>query len=586
MRLIELTANKASFRTVRFNETGLTLIVGRKSDPTDTSREHSTNGVGKSLLLYLVNFCLGSKVNKELEEKLPEWEFTLTFDMDGRRRMVTRSTENQNSVALDGDTVPLTEYTDEFLGRRLFGLGEPRMKYLTFRSLIGLFLRVGKPAYMAEDQITDRETPYAKQLRACYLLGLDEKLADTKRELKEELDRLQELRKQFKKDSLLRDYFLGDRDVDLELHDLEEEIETLQRQATQFQVADNYEQIAADAEETRRIWQRARNELNSLQSSQRQIEASLAEQPDVSVDDVREMYETAQVELPEAVQRRLDEVTAFHQELVVSRSRRLTSEKHNIERRIEELIVEIARLDEKKDEYYQFLGTHGALQEYEAIHNKLSDCQRRADRLREFQRMEQECQERSQETKLQMSQENIRATEFLKAAKPMTEEISERFRSMARRMWPNHTCGLVVHNNEGENKVRFDIDARIQGDASDGIGETKIFCFDMTILLGRKNHTMPFLMHDNRLYQGIDPRQCAELFEIADELCRESDCQYIASLNEDKLTAIKANMEDPSRFDPLFTQNTVLELTDDTDEGKLLGITVDLLYDSPRKRGE
>ena len=136
------------------------------------------------------------------------------------------------------------------------------------------------------------------------------------------------------------------------------------------------------------------------------------------------------------------------------------------------------------------------------------------------------------------------------------------------------------------NKTRFDIDARIQGDASDGIGETKIFCFDMTVLLGRKNHKLSFLMHDNRLYQGIDPRQCAQLFEIADELCRESGCQYIASLNEDKLAAINDNVEDPSRFEALFTRSTVLELTDDTDEGKLLGITVDLLYDSHKSRNE
>jgi uncharacterized protein YydD (DUF2326 family) len=586
MRLIELTANNASFRTVRFNETGLTLVVGKKSDPTDTSREHSTNGVGKSLLLYLVSFCLGSKANKALHQKLPAWEFTLKFELDGNRHTVTRSTGTQNSVTLDGDAVSLTQYTEDFLGKQLFGLSEPRMKYLTFRSLIGLFLRVGKPAYMAEDQISDRETPFARQLRACYLLGLDEKLANKKRELKEELDRLEKLRKQFETDTVLRDYLQGDRNIDLELRDLLEQIDTLQRQAAQFQVADNYEQIAADAEETRRIWQRSRNSLNSLQSSQRQIEASLAEQPDVSVDDVREMYERAQVQLPEAVRKRLDEVTAFHQELVESRSRRLIREKHDIERRIEELTVEISHLDEKKDKYYKFLGTHGALQEYEALHNRLSDCQRRADRLREFQRMEEDCQRRSQQTKLQMSQENIRATEFLTAAKPLTDEINDRFRSMARRMWPNHTCGLVMHNNEGENKVRFDIDSRIQGDASDGIGESKIFCFDMTVLLGRKNHNMRFLMHDNRLYQGVDPRQCAELFEIADELCRASGCQYIASLNEDKLTAIRANMEDPLRFDPLFRQNTVLELTDDADEGKLLGITVDLQYDNPMNREE
>ena len=148
MRLIELTANQETFRTVRFNETGLTLVVGKKSDPTDTSREHSTNGVGKSLLLYLVSFCLGSKVNKELKEKLPKWEFALTFEVGGKRRTVTRSTENQNSVTLDGEKASLKQYTDELLGRQLFGLREPRMKYLTFRSLLGLFLRLGKPAYM------------------------------------------------------------------------------------------------------------------------------------------------------------------------------------------------------------------------------------------------------------------------------------------------------------------------------------------------------------------------------------------------------------------------------------------------------
>lgn len=338
------------------------------------------------------------------------------------------------------------------------------MKYLTFRSLIGLFLRLGKPAYMSEDQIRNGEPLFAKQLRGSYLLGLDETLADKKRELREEHERLESIRKQFKKDSLLRDYFQGDRDVDLELDDLDEEIETLQKQAADFQVAENYKQISADAEDTRRAWQRARNELDSLQSSQRQIEASLTEQPDVSTDDVRQMYETAQVELPDAVQKRLDEVTAFHQELVESRSRRLTSEKHGIERRIEELKAEIQSLDAKKDQYYQFLGSHGALQEYEALHNKLSDCQRRADRLREFRRLEQEYQERSQHNKLKMSQENIRTTEYLKAAKTLTDEMNDRFRSMARRIWPKHTCGLVVHNNEGENKVRFDIDARIQGD--------------------------------------------------------------------------------------------------------------------------
>ena len=586
MRLIELSANRESFRTVRFNESGLTLVVGKKSDPDDTSREHSTNGVGKSLLLYLVSFCLGSAENKELQEKLPEWEFTLVFELRGKKRVVTRSTDKQKSVTVDGQIETLKRYTDEILGRDVFGIGEPRLKFLTFRSLIGLFLRLGKPAYISEDQVVRSEKSYSRLLRGTYLLGLDEHLADRKRELREEQERLKAIRSQFKKDSLLRDYFHGDRDVDLELNDLDEEVRNLEQQATDFRVAENYEQVASEAETTRQDWQRARNELNSLHSSLRQIEASLVEQPDVSADDVRTMYESARVELPESIRKQLDEVSAFHRDLVESRARRLTGEKHRIERRVDELTSQIEKLDQAKDDYYRFLGSHGALQEYEVLHGRLADLKRRADRLREFQQLERECQERSQKNKLEMSQENIRTSEYLKSAKSLTDGINESFRAMARRIWPNHTCGLVVHNNDGENLIRFDIDARIQGDASDGVSETKIFCFDMTVLLGHQNHHMRFLMHDNRLYQGIDPRQCAELFRIADEFTRKRGFQYIATLNDANLSAIRDNMEDPSDFDRLFTDNTVLELTDDSDAGKLLGITVDLIYDQPRKRSE
>lgn len=68
-------------------------------------------------------------------------------------------------------------------------------------------------------------------------------------------------------------------------------------------------------------------------------------------------------------------------------------------------------------------------------------------------------------------------------------------------------------------------------------------------------------------------------FRIAHEVARENGCQYLASLNESNLTAIREKMEDPSEFGPLFTEDTVPELTDDSDEGELLGITVDLIYD-------
>ena len=54
MRLIRLSANRESFKPVMFNETGLTLIVGSKTKGGETY-----NGVGKSLIVALLHFCLG-----------------------------------------------------------------------------------------------------------------------------------------------------------------------------------------------------------------------------------------------------------------------------------------------------------------------------------------------------------------------------------------------------------------------------------------------------------------------------------------------------------------------------------------------
>jgi len=582
MRLLELTANRDSFRTVTFNKTGLSLIVGKKSDPDDRSREHSTNGVGKSLLLYLISFCFGAKENPELEENLSGWEYTLAFEANGERRTVTRSTNAQKLLKLDDKEIGLSEFNERF-GHELFGLTQP-VKYLTFRSLLGLFLRQGKAAYISYDQIGNGEQAYAKQLRSSYLMGLDEQLVDKKRELREEWQRLDDLRKQFERDSFLRDYFIGDKDAGLELKDLEEEVDKLQKEAGEFRVADNYEDMAARAEKTRQAWRKTRNDVSGLQSSLRQIEASLTEQPDLSTEAVQAMYEAASIELPEMVTQRLEDVTKFHRDLIDSRNRRLTSEKHRIERRLTSLEAELITLDTAKDDYYQFLGSHGALDEYEALLTRIGELQRQSDRLQEFQRLQQERQERSQKNTLEMSEENIRATEYLKAAKSLTDSFNDRFRSMARRIWPGKTCGLIVRNNEGKNKIRFDIDARIQADASDGVSESKIFCFDTALLFGLQNHSLNFLMHDNRLYPGIDPRQRAELFRIAHELCVEQGCQYIASLNEDNLSGMRDIME-KEEYDTLLKSATVLELTDDSDEGKLLGITVDLNYDNPKKKG-
>jgi uncharacterized protein YydD (DUF2326 family) len=56
MQLISVRANKASFHPVVFNKTGLSFIVAKQKNPESSEDGKTYNGVGKSLLVRIINF--------------------------------------------------------------------------------------------------------------------------------------------------------------------------------------------------------------------------------------------------------------------------------------------------------------------------------------------------------------------------------------------------------------------------------------------------------------------------------------------------------------------------------------------------
>ena len=254
-----------------------------------------------------------------------------------------------------------------------------------------------------------------------------------------------------------------------------------------------------------------------------------------------------------------------------------TSEKLKVESKIEAQKLELNKQKNEMNRLMQYLGNHGALSEYNALLERYGEEKRKLERLVDFENLYQEFEDRSQANELEMSKENIKATDYLKLTKKHREKINDLFRSLAKRIWPSSTSGLLVQNDTGDNQIRFEIEPKIQSDSSDGVGETKIFCFDMTVLLHQQNHHMNCLIHDNRLYPGIDPRQRSELFRIAHEKTKEAGMQYIAALNQDNIDSMKSEMSE-KEYSNLISNNTILELTDDSDAGKLLGVTIELGY--------
>lgn len=107
MKLISLEANHSSFHKIYFKD-GVNIIIGKQVGPRNKNDGNTYNGVGKSLILHLIHFCLGSNKIESLSRKLQGWEFSLKFEINGEKYCSSRNTDNQNEISFSGETLKVS----------------------------------------------------------------------------------------------------------------------------------------------------------------------------------------------------------------------------------------------------------------------------------------------------------------------------------------------------------------------------------------------------------------------------------------------------------------------------------------------
>ena len=576
MRLLALSANVSTFRPVTFHRTGLSLVVAeqRSRDASETY-----NGVGKTLLLELLHYCLGSRRIPALKQHLRGWVFALTIEIAGVEHTVSRPTDEPNAVRLNGQDISLNRLR-EFLERAALET-ESSIPRLSFRSVVPRFIRSGKSAYTEFRYASEGESkqPYDSMLKSAFLLGLDTAPARKKLELRKRQESLTETMKQLQQEPLFAE-LLAEDTLEIELVALKEQAVRLQNDLEAFQVAADYHEIEQEANRIKRKLDGHRRQTIKLSEAIAQIGRSLETKGELPVERVVGLYREAKVALPEAVQRRIEDVVAFQKELQQKRWLRLSQERQRLDAELRHEQQLVKSMSIELDLKLRYLNEHRALDEYIAVSHKLTEVREKMVKVESGRALRESVDRELKRIKLDLAEENIRTDEYLSSIKRPTEEAGVMFRSFARELYGNTPSGLLIDNDAGENQLRYRIDAHIASDASEGINEAKIFCFDMVILSLRRGHRMQFQAHDSTLFSPVDPRQTLQMFRIAERVCREQGCQYIATLNSHDIGAIRqqTSIED-EEFDRLFGDSkVVLRLTDESPATKLLGIDVDMNY--------
>ena len=585
----KLTANKSSFHPVEFNA-GLNVIVAKRTK--EATKKDTRNGLGKSTLIEIIDFCLGSRhhTGRGLCIKpLQEWAFTLDITLAGKRVRATRAVESPNRIVVDGPTDGWNEQPDQdqetgdryfnlvrwktLLGWAMFGLrtSYDELKYRpSYRSLISYLIRRGAVAYDEPFRHFRQQATWDSQLHIAYLLGLNWEVVSRWQVLRDEEEMISTFAKAVESGAVQSiTGTVGE--LEAKRVQLDAQLKRDGAALASFQVHPQYEELQAEANTlTKEIHDLANANVSDRRRLSR-YEESVADEAAPNANELERVYAEANLAFPEGLKRTLEDAKGFHTRVLHNRRAFLQAEIRRLERQIEDRDVRARTLMDQRAEALKVLHTHGALQEFTELQSRLS--------------VTKEMLERVSSQIDDIKKISARQRDIIVTRANLSEE-AERDREERRSLWSEAISLFNEHSEalyESPGRLVIDIDqtgyrfdVEIQRSESGGIGKMKVFCFDLMLLQlqQRHQHGINFLIHDSVIFDGVDSRQRALSLERAAEVTSSQRLQYICTVNSDMIPS-----EDFSPgFD--FKSYVCLELSDRDPSGSLLGIR----FQTPKKR--
>ena len=577
-----IKCDNPSFKTIEFKSGFNVILAERKEGSTE---KDSRNGLGKSTLIEIIHFCLGGSKGETLKKtQLEGWTFTLDLDIAGKRYSISRNTsKGKGNIVIDGDCsdwalkpsidkktgkqIISTDNWNKVLGTLIFGLQAEydEQKYVpTFRSLISYFIRrnghVG--GFLSPFEQYKKQKEWDIQVNNAFLLELGWEYSSKLQILKDRVTVLAQI-KQEAKTGILAHLIGTIGEVEALKIRLEAQVSEEGDQLTNFKVHPQYSKIEEEANElTGKI-----HELVNLDIDNKRLleyyEASLKEEIDAKPDSVEKIYREAGLVLPDITKKQITDVLAFHKQVVANRKEFLNSEITRIKNDIARSEQELQNLTGRRTELMQVLQKHGALQEYNSLqtnHQKaiaeLKDVNIRLENLKKFE---------TGKSAIVVDQELIyqQANSDLGERKLQKERAVLLFNSNSEALYSEP--GTLSIDFE---KTGFKFNVKIERSGSHGIGNMKIFCYDLLLaqLWAQKEMNPGVLIHDSILFADVDERQKAHALELAAKESERLGFQYICTMNSDTIPS--AAFSKDFNFDK-YVRN---KFSDATDDGGLLGI--------------
>lgn len=510
-------------QNINFNLKGLSLIFGDVEKPQDKGL--TSNSLGKTLLLRLIDLIFGASLKSDLAKSLSEFKIIAIMEHDDETVTIKRnlSWDKKDEVYVNEKSMSLDTYKTQFsIDRNLYVrqiLFEPR------KSLVHSY----SPSPAKNDILAFLKLTNLKEVTDSIsnIFDTQNKIKSLSTELKTILSELKLTDKE-----LNENIYLIDKNVTEKLEkrkELDKKIENLSLADEIDKNTDKYSELNIEFKNLRTGISFLESENNRLLSLKESMNSK------VSSAEVIKYFGEVHILFSELVKKNLEEVDLFHKTVFQDQKKRIERRIISNNNKIKNYTKNIKNISKELD------GIGKILSDNDIYKNSVKLSEQLNNEIKELTYRQGQLSRGSDVVNgIEIESENLK--KLYDSAAEIMNSFSDKITE-----YRDFIYGLMKQLYDRSIEVFFDISLRnyhkktrpivvimsMQGDDGEAIDEIKKLSVDM--LLFKTNQDIGILIEDSSNFNGIDSRQVNKLLKIFDELASEQDKQAIISINKFQL---------------------------------------------------
>ncbi len=543
VRINRLFSENNVFEEIKFHD-GVNLILGEKYDEL-TTKGRKTNGVGKSMSIEFLNFCLLKDYERSRLARIPDEildvDEYIVLEMEVGKEKVTIKRNKRhhdkpiiirNEIITQFDKLQdAKDYFTEILFENLTGKEIPSL-----RTLLSVLVRDERSEFTDILKCHDVTKRIPDDLTAhLFMLGISLDAYKKVLEIIKEIEKTSTTLKKIKDELTQRD----DKkiaDVKAEMNALDAELIQLEEAMDAFRSNEAFAAVESELLELEDMLEQLRRRQKMLKREYEKIK-NLPQPEQVDDAEIELVYNQFKSKLGDAVVKSLRDVVGFKNKVEEFQRVLVNQKARELEVQIAEISEQIRVLDEQYGEQVKLVDTRGVLKNLKTS-LKIYESKKEASAHTKFLFGQYEQYDKQQkQLKLKKSQELLEIDDEIDSLVDELKSFMSTILEIHEAIMGNRECSFDVKTKSSStSKTPIDISLRIYDDGSHSVDRTKVFIYDMALMFNeftRKRHPL-FLIHDNIFDVDQDTLvQCLNYAYKQEE--HYPDFQYILTLNRDKI---------------------------------------------------